>query len=169
MHFSANLVKLRSCGGEEILQKFNWCPKWGGLSQDEDTLDTWFSSALWTGALVDPEKAADSTISFKELLKQSPDYQKFHPTQVMETGYDILFFWVARMILMTTYMVEEVPFQTVYLHGLVRTKEGKKMSKSDPTTCIDPLESIRDYGTDALRLALLVERDQVRIYVYLKN
>ena len=132
-------------------------PNGEGWSQDEDTLDTWFSSALWTwSTLVDPEKAADSTISFKELLKKSPDYQKFHPTQVMETGYDILFFWVARMILMTTYMVEEVPFQTVYLHGLVRTKEGKKMSKSDPATCIDPLESIRDYGTDALRLALLV-------------
>ena len=80
-------------------------PNGEGWSQDEDTLDTWFSSALWTwSTLVDPEKAADSTISFKELLKKSPDYQKFHPTQVMETGYDILFFWVARMILMTTYM-----------------------------------------------------------------
>jgi valyl-tRNA synthetase len=73
----------------------------------------------------------------------------------METGYDILFFWVARMILMTTFMIREVPFKTVYLHGLVRTRDGKKMSKSDPLTCIDPLESIRDYGTDALRLALI--------------
>jgi len=73
----------------------------------------------------------------------------------METGYDILFFWVARMILMTTYMLKEIPFEYVYLHGLVRTKEGKKMSKSDPLTCIDPLESIADYGADALRLALI--------------
>ena len=64
-------------------------------------------------------------------------------------------FWVARMILMTTFMIREVPFKTVYLHGLVRTRDGKKMSKSDPLTCIDPLESIRDYGTDALRLALI--------------
>ena len=132
-------------------------PQGAGWQQDEDTLDTWFSSALWTwSTLVDPEKAADNSLGFEELLAQSPDYQKFHPTQVMETGYDILFFWVARMILMTTYMVGEVPFQTVYLHGLVRTKDGKKMSKSDPATCIDPLESIQDYGTDALRLALLV-------------
>jgi valyl-tRNA synthetase len=132
-------------------------PEGVGWQQDEDTLDTWFSSALWTwSTLIDPDKAADFSLSFDEVLKQSPDFQKFHPTQVMETGYDILFFWVARMILMTTYMIREVPFETVYLHGLVRTKEGKKMSKSDPATCIDPLESIAEYGTDALRLALLV-------------
>ena len=73
----------------------------------------------------------------------------------METGYDILFFWVARMILMTTYMVKDIPFETVYLHGLVRTRDGKKMSKSDPETCIDPLESIATYGADALRIALV--------------
>ena len=128
-----------------------------GWEQDPDTLDTWFSSALWTwSTLVDAELAKDETLSFEELLHRSPDYRKFHPTQVMETGYDILFFWVARMILMTTYMVQEVPFETVYLHGLVRTREGKKMSKSDPDTCIDPLESIEQYGTDALRLALIL-------------
>ena len=124
--------------------------------QDPDTLDTWFSSALWTwSTLIDPDLAQDESISFEELLRRSPDFQKFHPTHVMETGYDILFFWVARMILMTTFMIREVPFKTVYLHGLVRTRDGKKMSKSDPLTCIDPLESIRDYGTDALRLALI--------------
>jgi len=128
-----------------------------GWEQDADTLDTWFSSALWTwSTLVDSEQAEDFSLSFEELLERSPDFQKFHPTQVMETGYDILFFWVARMILMTTYMIREVPFETVYLHGLVRTREGKKMSKSDPATCIDPLESIEQHGTDALRLALIV-------------
>lgn len=128
-------------------------PQW---TQDPDTLDTWFSSALWTwSTLIEPEKALDPRLSFDELLQQSPDFQKFHPTQVMETGYDILFFWVARMVLMTTYMIGKIPFETVYLHGMVRTKDGKKMSKSDPKNCVDPLESIQQYGTDALRLALI--------------
>ena len=74
----------------------------------------------------------------------------------METGYDILFFWVARMILMTTYATGEVPFDTVYLHGLIRTREGKKMSKSDPKTMIDPLDVISTYGADALRMSMIV-------------
>ncbi len=132
-------------------------PAGAGWTQDPDTLDTWFSSALWTwSTLVDPELAQDHSLSFEQILERSPDFRKFHPTQVMETGYDILFFWVARMILMTTYMIGEVPFQTVYLHGLVRTREGRKMSKSDPSTAIDPLESIEAYGADALRLALIL-------------
>ncbi len=132
-------------------------PDGTGWGQDPDTLDTWFSSALWTwSTLVDPELAQDLSLPFEQILERSPDFRKFHPTQVMETGYDILFFWVARMILMTTYMIGEVPFQTVYLHGLVRTRDGRKMSKSDPTTAIDPLESIADYGADALRLALIL-------------
>ena len=141
---------------ENELQIAMKTPEGEGWEQDPDTLDTWFSSALWTwSTLIDPDLAQDESISFEELLRRSPDFQKFHPTHVMETGYDILFFWVARMILMTTFMIREVPFKTVYLHGLVRTRDGKKMSKSDPLTCIDPLESIRDYGTDALRLALI--------------
>ena len=141
---------------ENELQIAMKTPQGEGWEQDPDTLDTWFSSALWTwSTLIDPDLAQDESISFEELLRRSPDFQKFHPTHVMETGYDILFFWVARMILMTTFMIREVPFKTVYLHGLVRTRDGKKMSKSDPLTCIDPLESIRDYGTDALRLALI--------------
>jgi valyl-tRNA synthetase len=127
------------------------------LGQDPDTLDTWFSSALWTwSTLVDPKKAADFTLSLDQILAQSPDYQKFHPTQVMETGYDILFFWVARMILMTTYATGRIPFETVYLHGLIRTRDGKKMSKSDPETMIDPLDIIPKYGADALRLSMIV-------------
>ncbi|ALM10117.1 MAG: valyl-tRNA synthetase [Candidatus Peribacter riflensis] len=134
------------------------CPHCGGVvEQDPDTLDTWFSSGLWTwSTLIDPALAADTSLSLKDLLDKSPDFQKFHPTTVMETGYDILFFWVARMILMTTYATGQIPFKHVYLHGLVRTRDGKKMSKSDPATCIDPLEIIPKYGADALRLSMIV-------------
>lgn len=133
------------------------CPDCGNvMEQDPDTLDTWFSSALWTwSTLIDPKLAEDPTLSLEDLLKKSPDMQ-FHPTSVMETGYDILFFWVARMILMTTYAVGEVPFKTVYLHGLIRTRDGRKMSKSDPDTMIDPLDMIKTYGADALRLSMIV-------------
>lgn len=111
--------------------------------QESDTLDTWFSSGLWTF----------STLGWPEETK---DLKEFHPTTVMETGYDIIFFWVARMILMSLYALDDVPFKTVYLHGLVRTKDGKKMSKSHPETCIDPLDSIKKYGCDALRMSLII-------------
>jgi len=132
-------------------------PEEQGWKQDPDTLDTWFSSALWTwSTLIDQKLALDPHISFEELLQKSPDFQKFHPTAVMETGYDILFFWVARMILMTTYATGQVPFKTVYLHGLIRTRDGKKMSKSHPETMIDPLDMIATYGADALRLSMIV-------------
>ncbi len=110
--------------------------------QDPDTLDTWFSSGLWSfSTLGGPEK--------------TKDLKDFHPNSVMETGYDILFFWVARMILMTTYVLNERPFDTVYLHGLVRDKQGRKMSKSLGNG-IDPLEMIKDYGADALRLSMII-------------
>jgi valyl-tRNA synthetase len=128
---------------------------WHEWEQDPDTLDTWFSSALWTwSTLIDKELAKDYSLSLDDLLKKSPDFQAYHPTSVMETGWDILFFWVARMILTTTYVTGEVPFKKVYLHGLVRTEKGK-MSKSDPSSIINPLDVIRDYGTDSLRLALV--------------
>lgn len=129
---------------------------WHAWEQDPDTLDTWFSSALWTwSTLIDPELAQDYSLSLQDLLNKSPDFKAYHPTSVMETGWDILFFWVARMILATTYTTGQVPFKKVYLHGLVRTEQGKKMSKSSPETIIDPLEVIPEYGTDALRLALV--------------
>lgn len=142
--------------GDEVLASVS-APEGGGWQQDSDTLDTWFSSAMWTwSTLVDPKKALDPNLSLEEILKASPDFQKFHPTSVMETGYDILFFWVARMILMTTYATKQIPFKTVYLHGLIRTRDGRKMSKSDPETMIDPLDMIAKYGADALRLSMIV-------------
>lgn len=110
--------------------------------QDPDTLDTWFSSGLWTF----------STLGWPE---EADDLKTFHPTSVLETGYDILFFWVARMILMSTYVLGEVPFETVYLHGLVRDEEGRKMSKSLGNV-INPLDMIEKYGTDATRLSLVI-------------
>ncbi len=113
-----------------------------GWKQDPDTLDTWFSSGMWTF----------STLGWPN---QTEMLKKFHPTDVLETGYDILFFWVARMILMTTYATGQIPFKTVYLHGLVRDKNGDKMSKSKGNG-IDPLEVIQKYGTDAVRLSLVM-------------
>jgi valyl-tRNA synthetase len=131
-------------------------PEGDGWSQDPDTLDTWFSSALWTwSTLVDPALTKDFSLTLEDILEQSPDYRRFHPTSVMETGYDILFFWVARMILMTTYVTGRIPFEKVYLHGMILDKNGDKMSKSKPDLCIDPLETIRDKGADTLRLALV--------------
>lgn len=134
------------------------CPQCGStVEQDPDTLDTWFSSAMWTwSTLVDPALTSDMSLSLQEILKRSPDFQTFHPTTVMETAYDILFFWVARMILMTTYAIGDIPFKTVYLSGLIRTRDGRKMSKSDPETAIDPLEIVAEYGADALRLSMIV-------------
>ncbi|MEM7352615.1 MAG: valine--tRNA ligase, partial [Acidobacteriota bacterium] len=143
--------------GEEDVYVGHRQPPSDGWAQDPDTLDTWFSSALWTwSTLVDSELAADPDISLSELLRRSPDFQRFHPTSVMETGYDILFFWVARMILMTTYATGQIPFRTVYLHGLILDKDGDKMSKSKPETSVDPLDTIAEYGADILRLSLLI-------------
>ncbi len=111
------------------------------FTQDEDTLDTWFSSGLWTfSALGWPD--------------ETPDLKLYHPTDVLETAYEILFFWVARMILMTTSLVGQIPFKTVYLHGLVRDEKRKKLSKSKADSA-DPLDLIEKFGTDALRFALI--------------
>lgn len=143
--------------GEEEIYVGHRQPEGEGWQQDEDTLDTWFSSALWTwSTLVDSDLALNDDLDLQQILKESPDFQKFHPTTVMETGYDILFFWVARMILMTTYFIGDIPFKYVYLHGLILDEKGQKMSKSKPETCIDPLEVIEQDGADALRLALVM-------------
>lgn len=130
---------------------------WNEWQQDPDTLDTWFSSALWTwSTLIDPDVAADPSATLEDMFKKSPDFQAYHPTTVMETGWDILFFWVARMVLSTTYVTGQVPFKDVYLHGMVRAEDGKKMSKSRPESIVDPLTIIPKYGTDALRMALIM-------------
>ncbi len=141
--------------GDEVYAGLR-APEGQGWAQDPDTLDTWFSSSLWTwSTLINPELADDFSLSLEELLARSPDFGAYHPTTVMETGWDILFFWVARMILSTTYTIGQVPFKQVYLHGLVRAEDGRKMSKSDPDSIIDPMEVIPEFGTDALRLALV--------------
>ncbi len=143
--------------GEQEVYVGHRGPEGQGWTQDSDTLDTWFSSALWTwSTLVDPELAKNQDIGLTDLLAQSPDFQKFHSTSVMETGYDILFFWVARMILMTTYATGAVPFRTVYLHGLILDRDGEKMTKSKPETSIDPLDTIRDLGADPLRISMVI-------------
>ena len=111
-----------------------------GISQDEDVLDTWFSSGLWP----------HSTLGWPE---QTEDLKYFYPSTVLETGYDILFFWVARMVMMGLENMDDVPFTTIYLHGLIRDQHGVKMSKTKGNV-IDPLEAIGEYGTDALRFAL---------------
>jgi len=130
---------------------------WHEWEQDPDTLDTWFSSSLWTwSTLIDQELAQDYSLSLDDLLKRSADYQAYHPTNVIETGWDILFFWVARMILSTTYITGQVPFKDIYLHGMVRAEDGKKMSKSRPESIIDPSTVIPKYGADALRMALIM-------------
>ena len=125
----ADPTKCGTCGSTE-------------LTQDPDVLDTWFSSGLWPF----------STLGWPE---QTPDYKYFYPTSTMETAYDILFFWVARMIMDGLVFTGQVPFHTVYLHGLIRDEHGKKMSKSYGNV-IDPLPVMEEFGTDALRFALLV-------------
>lgn len=109
--------------------------------QDEDTLDTWFSSALWTF----------STLGWPD---KTSDLEVFHPTDVLETGYEILFFWVARMILMSQYVLGDIPFKHVYLHGTVRDAQGRKMSKTLGNG-LDPLEIAAEFGSDAGRMALI--------------
>ncbi|MEA5574113.1 valine--tRNA ligase [Calothrix sp. UHCC 0171] len=113
------------------------------LERDPDVLDTWFSSGLWPF----------STLGWSE---QTPDLAKYYPTSVLVTGFDIIFFWVARMTMMGTHLTGKIPFQDVYIHGLVLDEKGKKMSKSQ-NNGIDPLLLIEKYGTDALRYYLIKE------------
>lgn len=120
------------------------------FAQDPDTLDTWFSSGLWTFSTLGwPFDYA------QKKPKLGSDLATYHPTDVLETGYDILFFWVARMVLMTGALLGDIPFRTVYLHGLVRDEKGKKMSKT-LGNAIDPLDMIGKYNADATRLSLVV-------------
>ncbi|KKU27287.1 MAG: Valyl-tRNA synthetase [Candidatus Magasanikbacteria bacterium GW2011_GWA2_46_17] len=122
------------------------CPKCSSdsLTKDSDTFDTWFSSGQWPYA----------ALLANDAKKGSKDFETFFPTQVMETGWDILFFWVARMVVLSYYQISKPPFEKIYLHGLVRDKDRQKMSKSKGNV-IDPLGVIELYGTDALRFALI--------------
>ena len=129
--------------GEMVVSKtpVDTCPKCGGkMEQDPDTLDTWFSSALWPF----------STLGWPE---DTPELRHFYPTDTLVTGYDIIFFWVSRMIFSGLEQMGEVPYHTVLIHGLVRDEQGRKMSKSLGNG-IDPLQVIDEYGADALRLTL---------------
>ncbi len=135
-------VWYKQSGTKEELYCGTTAPQGDGWEQDPDTLDTWFSSGLWTF----------STLGWPEKTK---DLEIYHPTAVLETGYDILFFWVARMVLMSGFHMGEVPFKQVYLHGLVRDAQGRKMSKS-LGNIINPLDMIGKYGADATRLSLIV-------------
>ncbi len=140
-------------------------PEGPGWEQDSDTLDTWFSSGLWTF----------STLGWPE---QTKDLETYHPTAVIESGYDILFFWIARMILMSTYLVGQIPFKTVYLHGLVRDGQGQKISKSLGNN-IDPVDMIATYGADAVRMSLIIgtgpgndskmSEDKIKAYKHFAN
>lgn len=135
----------QSCGEMIVAREEpHTCPKCGGttLVQDPDVLDTWFSSGLWPF----------STLGWPD---ETPDYKYFYPTSLLETGYDILFFWVARMIMDGMEFTGQPPFDTVYLHGLIRDEHGQKMSKTKGNV-IDPLVVMEEMGTDALRFTLLV-------------
>lgn len=116
-------------------------PDGEGWEQDQDTLDTWFSSGLWTF----------STLGWPD---KTEELKTFHPTSVIMPGYEILFFWVARMILMSGFLLGDIPFHKVFLHGIVRDKLGRKFSKS-LNNGVDPLEMIEKYGTDALRFSIV--------------
>ena len=135
----------KDCGNMQVSEnEVTKCNKCGStnIEQDDETLDTWFSSALWPF----------STLGWPE---QTEDFKYFYPTDTLVTGYDIIFFWVARMIFSAIEHTGQVPFKNVFIHGIVRDSQGRKMSKSLGNG-IDPIEVIDKYGTDALRFSLIL-------------
>jgi valyl-tRNA synthetase len=144
----------RNCG-EKFLnsdgeQEWNLCPKCGSekVEREKDVLDTWFSSALWPFAVLGwPE--------------QTKKLKAFYPTDILVTGFDIIFFWVARMIVMGLFFMGDVPFRKVYVHGLIRDEKGQKMSKTRGNV-LDPLDLVEKYGSDSLRFSLCVLSSQIK-------
>jgi valyl-tRNA synthetase len=143
--------KTSNDGREEIYTGLK-APEGAEWHQDEDTLDTWFSSSLWTFSTLGWPEAFDEKTG---QAKPGTDLAFFHPTQILETGYEILFFWVARMILMSSYSIGQIPFENVYLHGTVRDDKGRKFSKSLGNG-IDPIDVAKKFGSDAGRLSLVI-------------
>ncbi|RJQ32769.1 valine--tRNA ligase [Candidatus Parcubacteria bacterium] len=152
-------------GYADIKDEITKCPKCaGGVHQDNDTFDTWFSSGQWPFAALG--------------YPDNRDFKTFYPTAVMETGFDIIFFWVARMIMLGIYRTGKAPFKTIYLHGLIRDVQKQKMSKSKGNV-ISPTEMTEKYGTDAFRMALIVgntpgsdmalSEDKIRGYKHFSN
>ncbi|MDO8626706.1 MAG: valine--tRNA ligase [Candidatus Magasanikbacteria bacterium] len=148
----AGKVESQACGQPvvDIENKIDTCVGCGGgVIADPDTFDTWFSSGQWPYATLMASDAKKAAVG-----QPANDFATYFPTQVMETGWDILFFWVARMVMLSYYRTNKPPFAKVFLHGLVRDKDRQKMSKSKGNV-IDPLGVIDMYGTDALRFALI--------------
>ena len=139
-------------GGKEEIYCGTEAPVGNDWVQDEDTLDTWFSSGLWTFSTLGWPASVKTTAGKPE---KTGDLKNFHPTNVINPGYEILFFWVARMILMSQYLLGEIPFETVYLHGMLRDAKGQKFSKSLDNG-VDPIKVIDEYGADALRMSMIV-------------
>ncbi|OGH15870.1 MAG: valine--tRNA ligase [Candidatus Levybacteria bacterium RIFCSPHIGHO2_01_FULL_40_58] len=143
------------------------------IAQDPDTFDTWFSSAQWPFATLLTQSSSKSKIkNQKSKIENSLDYERFYPTTVMETGYDILRWWVARMVIVGIYATGKVPFENVVLHGLVKDPYGKKMSKSKGNV-VNPIEVVEQYGADAVRFALVygtaLGNDQALSYAKLQG
>lgn len=152
-----------------------------GWEQDPDTLDTWFSSGLWTFSTIGwplDDARGKSVFNADGSVNPESDLGTYHPTSILETGYDILFFWVARMVLMSGFLLGDIPFKNVYLHGLVRDVKGRKMSKS-LGNIIDPLGMSGKYGADATRISLVIgngpgndmnlSEDKIRGYKHFAN
>jgi len=141
---------------DKIPKKCIYCQS-TNIKKDTDVLDTWFSSGQWPFATLLTSSRSKSNIKNKKskIPEITKDFKTFYPTDVMETGWDILFFWVARMIIFGIYRTGKIPFRVVYLHGLVRDKDRQKMSKSKGNV-IDPLAVVETYGADALRMALII-------------
>jgi len=151
-YYQVKSKKLKVKSNEEIIYVGDEKPAGEGWTQDSDVLDTWFSSGMWTFSTLG--WPASATLRRGKPIKTA-DLKTYYPTQVLETGYEIITLWVSRMIMMSLFAVAQIPFENVYLHGMVLDAQGKKMSKSKGNG-IDPLAMIQKYGTDATRMSLIV-------------